>query len=69
MLQQDFRSQQNQNQTAGQLRADISAAELVKVYALCERSLIYDWCLCNGEYSLRRYGQQMLPNFLAFMKL
>ncbi len=59
----------SEGQLAGQLKADISAAELVKVYALCERALIYDWCLCNGEYSLRRYGQQMMPSFLAFMKL
>lgn len=58
-----------EGQQQGQITSDTSAAELVKVYALCERALIYDWCLCNGEYSLRRYGQQMMPSFLAFMKL
>ena len=38
-----------EGQQQGQITSDTSAAELVKVYALCERALIYDWCLCNGE--------------------
>ena len=31
---------------------------------LFERALLYDWCLCNGEYSLSDYSSKMLPMFL-----
>ena len=37
---------------------------LVKLYALCERALLYDWCICSGEYSLTLYSQKMMPLFL-----
>lgn len=54
-----------EGQEKNELRSDMSANELVKMYALCERALLYDWCICNGEYSLKSYGQQMMPMFLA----
>ena len=53
-----------QGQTRGELRGDITANELVRVYALCERALIYDWCLSGGDYSLFQYGKTMMPMFL-----
>ena len=52
-------------QKAGQLRADCTVNEIVKAYALWERALMYDWCLCGGEYSLVAYEDQMTPMFLA----
>ena len=54
-----------QGQAAGQLTSQMSVREMVKLYALCERALMYDWCLCGGEYSLRDYAAQVLPNFLS----
>lgn len=54
-----------EGQQSGDLRADVSVNEFVKAYALCERALIYDWCICNGEYSLCQYAKQMMPLFLA----
>ena len=53
-----------QGQAAGQLRADRTVNELVKAYALWERALLYDWCLCGGEYSLVAYTDEMTPMFL-----
>ena len=38
--------------------------EIVKAYALCERALIYDWCISNGDYSLCQYAKSMMPVFL-----
>ena len=38
--------------------------DMVKVYALCERALMYDWCLCGGDYSLAEYAARQLPVFL-----
>lgn len=54
-----------EGQQKGELRCDVSVNEFVKAYALCERALIYDWCICNGEYSLCHYAKQMMPLFLA----
>ena len=52
-----------QGQQRGELRSDVTVNEMVRVYALCERALIYDWCLSSGDYSLRRYGETMMPMF------
>lgn len=54
-----------EGQNAGELTSQVSVNDMVKTYALCERALMYDWCLCNGEYSLSEYSQKMLPLFLA----
>ena len=39
-------------QEKGKLDSKSSVSEMVKLYALAERALMYDWCLCGGEYSL-----------------
>ena len=52
-------------QSAGQLSSQSTVNEMVKLYALCERALLYDWCLCGGEYSLRQYSKRVLPGFLS----
>lgn len=53
-----------EGQAAGQLAADRTVNEIVKAYALWERALMYDWCLCGGEYSLVAYTDDMTPAFL-----
>ena len=53
-----------QGQERGELRGDVTVNEMVRAYALCERALIYDWCLSGGDYSLTQYGQTMMPMFL-----
>ena len=52
-------------QESGQLSGRQTVSEMVKLYALCERALMYDWCLCGGEYSLREYAAKILPTFLS----
>ena len=54
-----------EGQKKGELRDDLSVNAIVKAYALCERALIYDWCICNGEYSLCQYAKEMMPVFLG----
>ncbi len=54
----------DQGQQAGQLRGDCTVNEIVKAYALWERALMYDWCLCGGEYSLTAYTDKVTPLFL-----
>ena len=55
----------SRGQESGELSRDQSVSEMVKLYALCERALMYDWCLCGGEYSLRDYAAKILPGFLS----
>jgi len=55
-------------QEKGELSDTLSVNEMVKIYALSERALLYDWCLCGGEYSLRQYSARMLPAFLSGFK-
>ena len=52
-------------QADGQLNNRSSVSEMVKLYALAERALMYDWCLCGGEYSLRQYSAAVMPGFLS----
>jgi len=55
----------SQGQKTGELTDTMTSKEIVKLYAICERSLIYDWCLCGGEYSLSGYAKKMMPMFLS----
>ena len=56
-------------QKKGELTSDMTANEIVKLYAICERALIYDWCLCNGEYSLSSYAKNTMPMFLSKIRI
>lgn len=51
-------------QESGEFSARHTVGELSKYYALAERALMYDWCLCGGEYSLKNYSRQVLPLML-----
>lgn len=55
----------SEGQKKGELKADATVNEIVKAYALCERALIYDWCISNGDYSLSQYAKTMMPIFLG----
>ena len=54
-----------QGQQRCQLRGDVTVSEMVRVYALCERALFYDWCRCAGEYSLVEYAGKVMPGCLS----
>lgn len=57
-----------EGQQRGHIRDDLSPAEIIKAYTIAERGLIYDWCVCNGEYSLRDYGCKMMKMYLVQIK-
>lgn len=52
----------------GELKSELSANEIINDYAMFERALMYDWCLAEGDYALSRYGDRMMPLFLASYK-
>ena len=49
---------------SGEFSPDSSTDELLKLYAMYERSMIYDWALCKGTYSLSQYSSRLLPHML-----
>lgn len=51
-----------------QITKNMSVNEIVKYYAFCERAIIYDWCLCNGDYSLSDSALKMMPFFMSRIK-
>ncbi len=55
-------------QAAGQITEEQSANEIVRYYAFCERALIYDWCLCSGDYSLIENSSKLMPFFMEKIK-
>lgn len=55
-------------QERGEITRSKSVAEIVRLYAIAERALLYDWCLHGGEYSLTEYAGATMPLFLNGLK-
>lgn len=55
-------------QESGEITREKSSAEIVRMYAITERALLYDWCLHGGEYSLTEYCRTYMPIFLNHIK-
>lgn len=55
-------------QERNQITREMSVNEIVKYYAFCERAIIYDWCLCNGDYSLSDSVSKLMPFFMSRIK-
>ena len=54
-----------EGQKRGELREDMPVGEMVRTYALLERALMYDWCICGGSYSLSQYAARQMPLLLG----
>ena len=52
----------------GEITKIMSTGELVKLYAMTERALLYDWCISNGEFSLKDYSVKVMPFLLSQFK-
>ena len=57
-----------EGQQRGQITDEFSVNEIVKTYAVCERAFLYDWCICNGDYSLFQYAKHVFPTMFAGFK-
>ena len=57
-----------EGQQRGELVDNLSPAEISRIYAMCERALIYEWCIRGGAHSLAAYSAQMLPHFLDHLR-
>ncbi|HAX52710.1 TetR/AcrR family transcriptional regulator [Muricomes intestini] len=57
-----------EGQKNGVIIREKSLGELTKLYAMQERAVLYDWCICEGSYPLSSYGIDMLKFFLKNIK-
>lgn len=48
----------------GEFANTSTAQELLNVYAMYERALLYDWALFRGRVSLTEYSDKLLPHVL-----
>ena len=55
-------------QESGELTKSMTVNEIVNYYAMCERALIYDWCLSGADYSLSSNSARLLPMMLSGIK-
>lgn len=53
-----------EGQQSGELSRRFTVNEIVKAYSMYERGMLYDWCICDAEYSLVAYTEKMMPLFL-----
>lgn len=51
----------SRGQERGEITKQKTVNEIMRLYALCERGILYDWCLCRGDYSLAEYGDSVMP--------
>lgn len=49
---------------SGEFKNSSSAGELMNIYAMYERALLYDWALFKRKYSLTEYSDRLLPHVL-----
>lgn len=49
---------------SGEFSSNCTLNQLVKIYAMFERSMLYDWALCKGTYSLTTISSFLLKSVL-----
>ncbi|WP_434799638.1 TetR/AcrR family transcriptional regulator [Terrisporobacter vanillatitrophus] len=59
----------SEGQSRNQIKNNKSFWELSKIYAMQERAVLYDWCICEGNYPLSSYGIDLLEMFLKDIKI
>lgn len=55
-------------QDRGELTTEMSANDIVRLYAMCERAMICEWCLNNFGFSLKAYSKEFLPVLIGKIK-
>lgn len=58
----------DEGQKRGEIIRNKSVDEIVRIYSLCERALITDWCMNNGDYDLGAFSKEYMPMFFAQFK-
>ncbi len=59
----------SEGQERGEIARTMTVSEISRLYAMCERGLMYDWCISSGSYSLKNYSAVIVPMFLSTLKV
>ena len=59
----------SEGQQRGQITKDMTVREIQRLYTLSERAIIYDYCICNGNYSLSEYTREIMPRLFGSVKI
>lgn len=51
----------DEGQKRGEITQEKPVQEIVRFYSMCERALVTDWCMNNGEYSLGEFSKEYMP--------
>ena len=58
-----------QGQRRNQIKNEKSFMELSKIYAMQERAILYDCCICECSYPFSSYGIELLEMFLNNLRV
>ncbi len=63
-----LRTIMTRGQERGEISCERSVTELVRLYAMVERGILYDWCMYRGEFSLPVFGDTALALFCGGLR-
>lgn len=58
----------DEGQRRGEIDSAVPSFEAVHYYAMCERAIIYDWCIAGGDYDLGSFTAANLERMLAGLR-
>ena len=51
----------DEGQRRGQIISTMPYYEIARIYSMCERAIIYDYCISDGNYNLGDYTRKVMP--------
>lgn len=51
-----------EGQQKHELTSEFSSSQIAKIFSLCERAVITDWCMNNGKYNLTEFTATYMPH-------
>ncbi len=57
-----------EGQKKGEICAEKPVSDIVQYYSMCERALVYDWCLNKGSYSLAERSKEWMPVMMGHFR-
>ena len=58
----------SEGQKRGQITKKMSIQDIAHLYALCERAIIYDYCISEASYSLADYTEETMPKIFGCVR-
>ena len=58
----------DEGQRRGQIIRELPYYEVARLYVVCERAIIYDYCISGGNYSLAEYTRKVMPMMFGCVK-